>query len=250
MLPASEATANIIRENWIRVEQRVAEACRLADRPAEQVQIVGVSKYVDAPLAMQLVAAGCHILGENRPQSLWAKADSWACNGQVAGVEQPISPAWHLIGHLQRNKLRRTLPLISYLHSLDSLRLAEAINLSVLESGRDSLPVLVEVNPTNDPQKTGLPPSEVHSFLEAALPLPGIQVRGLMAMSSLQASSSVARREFAQVRQMRDELQAAFGDDVQLAELSMGMSGDFDQAIAEGATLVRIGTLLWEGVLI
>ncbi|MCA9132150.1 MAG: YggS family pyridoxal phosphate-dependent enzyme [Planctomycetales bacterium] len=212
-----------------------------ASRDPAEVCIVGVTKYVGPELALQLAQAGCRILGENRPQSLWSKHEYF----QAHAAEDT---QWHMIGHLQRNKLRRTLPLLDCLHSLDSLRLAEAISHEATAVAR-VLPVLVEVNFTQDSSKTGLPPSALPAFVEQVRQLPGLRIEGLMAMASQDGSEAQTRREFEQVRQARDELQQAYSGELTLSQLSMGMSGDFRQAVAAGATLVRIGSSLWEGVL-
>ena len=153
-----------------------------------------------------------------------------------------------MIGHLQRNKIARTIPIIRLLHSLDSLRLAQALSLEskTLEL---TLPVLVEVNVTEDGAKTGLPATQLTSFFDQVAGLPHLRIQGLMAMSSLAADSSAIQREFEQVRLLRDQIQRQFVGMCQLNELSMGMSGDYREAIAQGATIVRIGSLLWEGIL-
>lgn len=238
---ADSDTAALIRENWLRVCQQVATACENAGRAADEVQIVGVAKYVDAALTAQLVAAGCSVIGENRPQLLWDK-HAWF-------EEQKIPmPQWHLIGHLQRNKVRRTLPMLAMIESVDSLRLAEEINQEAQRVGK-IMPVLVDVNPTQDSSKTGLPIEQLLEQAERIAQLPNIRWCGLMAMSSLEADSVTIAKEFSTVRQLRDRLQTELGDQVQLTQLSMGMSGDFQQAIAEGSTSVRIGSSLWAGLL-
>ncbi len=258
MLEASDQTAEILRANWQRVVEEIAHACHTAGREPAQVQIVGVSKYVGPALAWQLAQAGCQVLAENRPQLLWDKTEYFMQQTVGSGAFHPNDtstdragagiPQWHLIGHLQRNKLRRTLPRISLLHSLDSLRLAEAIS----DDGREhdtKHRVLLEVNLTRDASKTGMSIGQLHELLDRVDALPGIEIRGLMAMSSYHAATDDARREFEQVRELRDQLQSEYFGKVDLGELSMGMSGDFPEAIAAGATLVRIGTKLWQGIL-
>ncbi len=240
MRELSEETAAIIANNWHRVSEQVHEACVQCSREPSEVTIVGVSKYVGPELALGLVQAGCRILGENRPQSLWEKADYFsAYPGQETN--------WHMIGHLQRNKIRRTLPLIECLHSLDSLRLAEAVNHEA-ERAQVQLKTLVEVNVSQDESKTGLPTDQVCELLDRAGELRALKISGLMAMSTHQASSQAAQDEFASVRRLRDDLAARYPH-LELSELSMGMSADFRAAIAEGATMVRIGSNLWEGLL-
>lgn len=240
----SENSHRRIGENWHRVVQQVEQACRRVGRLSSEVLIVGVCKYVGPELAAQLVQTGCRNLGENRPQSLWEKVEYFASQTQdVLG-----QVAWHQIGHLQRNKIRRTLPHLSYLHSLDSLRLAEALS---CEAGAISkqLPVLVEVNVSRDASKSGVAASEIDELILAVASLPSLRLSGLMAMSSLGGSADTVRAEFAQVREMRDRLERQYAGRISLPELSLGMSGDFELAIAEGATMVRIGSSLWEGVI-
>lgn len=239
MLVASPETAQRIAENWTRVIAEVAEAVQRAGREAGEVLIVGVSKYVDVGLTAQLFDAGCLSLGENRPQNLWGKADAFAGERKAD---------WHLIGHLQRNKIRRTLPYITWLHSLDSLRLATALNDEAI-AAEVQLKVLLEVNVTQDVTKTGLQVSELRQVAELLVSLPNLELRGLMAMCSHESAPEVARREFAEVRDLRDQLQASFGTQVTLDQLSMGMSGDFREAIAEGSTMLRIGSVLFEGII-
>ena len=122
-------TRDILRSNWLKVTAEVAEACQAAGRTPEEVKIVGVSKYVGPELTELLASVGCHELGENRPQQLWEKCD-W-----LAAQPQPPIVHWHMIGHLQRNKVKRTLPLISWLHSVDSLRLATAVSQEASAAG-------------------------------------------------------------------------------------------------------------------
>ncbi len=242
---ATNHLADTIQRNWQRVCALVAEACHRADRDPGEVTIVGVTKYVDPERANLLLAAGCQHLGENRPQELWRKAD-WIAEHPLASRagEPPPSPCWHLIGHLQRNKVQRTLPRIHLLHSLDSLRLAHRLETEA-ERLKIRAPVLIEVNVTRDSSKTGIPAAQVEPIVELLLLRQHLDLLGLMAMATHGARGEEARREFAEVRQLRDLLQRKF--DLDLPHLSMGMSGDFAEAIAEGATLVRIGSLLWEG---
>ena len=215
---------------------------------------------VDAALTMQLAQAGCRVLGENKPQEIWAKSEWFAANPCVGSTEvfsgsgeqiltgqADAAVAWHMIGHLQRNKVRRTLPKIGMLHSLDGFRLAEVVNeeASPVEL---TLPVLIEVNVTEDASKTGLAESELEAFVDELHSLENLQPRGLMAMSTHMAGGDQARAEFAHVRELRDRLAVKFPK-LDWSQLSMGMSGDFREAICEGATLVRIGSSLWEGIL-
>jgi pyridoxal phosphate enzyme (YggS family) len=191
-------------------------------------------------VARALVAAGCRDLAESRPQELWAKA---AALGDLA-----VPPRWHLVGHLQRNKVRRTLPLLTLLHSLDSRRLLEALAAEAAAAGR-TCAALVEVNLTDDPQRTGATPAEAEALVAAAAGLPAVHVRGLMGMARApDGDPAAARHDFARLRELRDRLAATVPGGAGLRELSMGMSGDFEAAILEGATIVRIGSAFVAGL--
>jgi len=236
------SSAARLRDNLAAVRARIETACRLAGRQADAVRLVGVTKYVSSQLTAALVEAGCGDLAESRPQALWAKAEA------LAGILP--SPHWHLVGHLQRNKVRRTIGLITLLHSLDSLRLLDVLEAEAERLGRPC-DVLVEVNIAGDPGRTGLRAEEVGPLLAAAAGRGRVRVRGLMGMAGVPegpGAAGQARRQFAALRELRDRLRADLPAPVTLDELSMGMSGDFEEAILEGATLVRVGSALWEGV--
>jgi hypothetical protein len=225
--------AQRIAANCQKVIDRIAAAAASAGRSAEEITLVAVTKYVDAERAAALLAAGCRALGESRPQSLWEKADEPA----LAGAE------WHLIGHLQRNKIRRTLPFCALIHSVDSERLLDSIEQSAAELDL-VCKVLLEVNISGDVAKHGLRPEELPALVARREDWPHIDVRGLMGMASREGGAATAQRNFAELRTLRD----ALGRAAALPELSMGMSGDFEAAIAEGATIVRVGSALFEGV--
>lgn len=227
-----------IDENLREVLGRIAEAARRSGRSADAVKLVAVTKYVDTDRALQLVAAGCHDLGEARPQELWRKAQT------LTG--EPID--WHLIGHLQRNKIARTLPLVRFVHSADSLRLIEAIDAEAARSDLAPITLLLEVNISGDATKHGFRPHEIEPLGEPLARLDHISVVGLMCMAGREGDLDDARRAFEALRLIRDRLHSAWPGRFQLKELSMGMSGDFEIAVEQGATLVRIGSLLFEGV--
>lgn len=233
-----------LAENVARIRERMAAACRLAGRSPESVTLVGVSKYVSADLTRLLLEAGVTDLAESRPQAIWTKAGSLS-------QERP-EPRWHLVGHLQRNKVRRTLPLLTMLQTLDSLRLLEAIAAESTDGtagARTPCDVLVEVNLVGDPARSGAAIEEVPDLVRAAAASPAVRLRGLMGMAGHpDAAAADARRDFAALRTLRDEVAATLPDPTILAELSMGMSGDFEAAILEGATLVRIGSALFDGL--
>ena len=224
-----------IETNLAQVRADIARATARAGRKPEEVKLIGVTKYVGAEVVRPLVAAGLCDLAESRPQQLWDKA--------AALADLPIR--WHQIGHLQRNKVRRTLPLAAMIESVDSLRLAGAIDQTAGELGR-RIAVLLEVNISGEEAKHGFLPSEVGAALPQLAAMKHLDVRGLMGMAGLEGDLDDARREFAA---LRDRLQPACPEGIALTELSMGMSGDFEVAIEEGATIVRVGSALFEGLL-
>lgn len=227
-----------IERNLARVRARIAEAAARAGRSPSEVKLVGVTKYVGPEVTRSLVAAGLCDLAESRPQQLWEKAAA------LAGL--PVR--WHQIGHLQRNKVRRTLPLVAMVESVDSIRLATAMEEAARELGR-RVPVLLEVNISGEGAKHGFSPSEVEASLASLSAMSHVEVRGLMGMAGLEGDMDAARRQFAALRALRDRLQPACPAGMKLPELSMGMSGDFEVAIEEGATIVRVGSALFEGLL-
>lgn len=226
---------SLLAGNLARVRQRIADAALASGRTADAVTLVAVTKYVEPPLARALAEAGCLDLGESRPQELWRKAGALA--------DLPVR--WHLIGHLQRNKVARTLPLVSLIHSADSMRLIEAIDADAAALLR-TVPILLEVNVSGEAAKHGFAPDELAPLGPRLAALTHIEVRGLMCMAGRDSDQDQTRREFERLRLLRDRLRGNWPDGVQLDELSMGMSGDFEAAIAEGATLVRIGSSLFE----
>lgn len=224
-----------IAENVAEVRAKIAAAAARSGRRADEVTLVAVSKYVgDAEIA-ELLAAGCRDLGESRPQDLWRKAPLF---------QSPL-PRWHFIGHLQTNKIDRTLPLTALVHSLDRESLLDPLQRSAQKQSL-VVPVLLEVNISGDAAKHGFRAEELAPVLEKLAALPNLAVRGLMGMAGLESDTDQTRREFASLRELRDRLLKNCPPSVQLNELSMGMSGDYEIAIEEGATLVRVGSALFE----
>ena len=228
----------IVAENLARVQARIAAAAVAAGRQPASVQLVAVCKYVGSPTAAALVAAGCRNLGESRPQELWEKAAS----PELAGVR------WHLVGRLQRNKVRRTLPLVTLIHSVDTERLLTAIDEQASSLGLTPR-VLLEVNCSGEAAKQGFEADDVRRLAPTLDRFANLRVAGLMTMAPLDGGEAAARRSFSALRELRDELRQAVPPGVALDELSMGMSGDFEVGVAEGATLIRIGSLLFDGLI-
>jgi pyridoxal phosphate enzyme (YggS family) len=226
-----------IRNNLERVRQQIVAAAVAAGRDPAEVELVAVSKYVGVEETAALLAAGCRQVAESRPQQLWDKA----------AAPQLRDARWHLVGHLQRNKIRRTLPLVQLIHSVDSERLLQAIEHEAqLQQLRPAL--LLEVNCSGEKAKHGFDPAELAGVVERCGRLSAVRIEGLMTMAAQAGEKGVARRNFANLRELRDQVEENCPPSVSLASLSMGMSDDFEAAIMEGATLVRIGSRLWEGV--
>ena len=216
----------VLEERIAAVEVRVTAACLRAGRDRDSVTIIAITKTVSVRVAAMLPALGIPNLGENRPQELWKKA---------AAIPDAI---WHFTGHLQRNKIERTLPLVRLLHTLDSIRLAKAIGAAV--------PVLLEVNCSREGSKGGFAPEELPAVADKLLSLLGLKVEGLMTMAAHADDPEECRSTFAELRTLRDDLRARTG--WPLPHLSMGMTNDFEIAIEEGATFIRLGTVFFEGL--
>ena len=223
----------VLTERIAGARARIAEACRRANRDPAGVTLVAVSKTVTPKVAAVVAELGLRDLGESRPQELWKKAEA------VPGVN------WHLIGHLQRNKIDRTIPLVALVHSVDSERVLDALDAFGRKRGA-AIPVLLEVNCSGEASKGGFAPDAVHPLGDKLAALSGVTVRGLMTMAAYSDDPQSARPTFVALRELRDAMSTRTG--LALPELSMGMSNDFEVAVEEGATLVRIGTTLFEGL--
>jgi pyridoxal phosphate enzyme (YggS family) len=224
-----------LQANLAAVQRRLASACARVGRSSKEVTLVAVTKTVTAEVAACLPALGIFDLGESRPQELARKA-----------AQLPGSIRWHLIGHLQRNKIDRTLPLVHCVHSVDNLRLLEAVDREAGKQGRP-LPVLLEVNASAEHSKHGLAPAEVVPLAPRLRQLQQLQVKGLMTMAALQEPEQ-CRPTFALLRELRDQLRRELGPPHTMERLSMGMSNDFEVAVEEGATFVRLGSVLFENL--
>src|SRR5262245_11203517 len=227
-----------IRDNLARVRDTIAAAAARSGRSADQILLVGVTKYVEPDVARILVEAGVTDLGESRPQELWRKAEAL----------HDLNVSWHLIGHLQRNKVKRTVEIATLIHSADSLRLLQEINTYVANNRLPTSRVLLEVNISGDSAKHGFQHGEIEPLIPQIALLEHVEVRGLMTMSGLESNADQTRREFAALRGLRDRLGQDHPPNIVLNQLSMGMSGDYEVAIEEGATIVRVGSALFEGI--
>jgi pyridoxal phosphate enzyme (YggS family) len=218
------------------LEERIHVACASSGRSRADVTLVCVTKTVTPEIAALLPELGYSDLGESRPQELWRKA-----------ARIPTGVCWHLIGRLQRNKIERTIPLLQWLHSVDRWSLCEALDAQAARGGQP-LQALLEVNVGREANKQGLSLEELPAVVERLSALRSIRIRGLMTMAPLNADPQLSRPVFAVLRQARDKLQSVVLPPHSLEQLSMGMTNDFEIAIEEGATMVRIGTALFGGL--
>jgi hypothetical protein len=214
------------------VRGRIAVACERAGRDPAEVQIVAVTKTHGAETVDEAWRAGLGIVGENKVQEA-----AWKKPASVSG------PEWHLIGHLQSNKVRHALELFDFIHSVDSVKLADRINFIADEIGARPR-ILLEVNVSGEKSKSGMKPEDVEPTLCHIMEsCPRVTVEGLMTMAPFSENPEDARPYFRRLRELRDSLEAKLG--VGLPRLSMGMSGDYEVAVEEGATWVRLGTVLF-----
>jgi pyridoxal phosphate enzyme (YggS family) len=225
----------MLHERLQAVDERIRAACARAGRRRDEVTLVAETKKVSVEVAALLPELGQVHLGENRPQELWRKA-----------AALPAGINWHLIGHLQRNKIARTLPLVRLIHSVDSVRLLAALE---EEAGPrpGGVDVLLEVNASGESSKHGFAPDELPGLAAIIAGLKFVHIRGLMTMAAFEDDPERTRPTFVALRAWRDRLQAELGEARRLEHLSMGMTNDFEIAIEEGSTLVRVGTALFDG---
>jgi PLP dependent protein len=214
-----------IRANLEAVHERVARACERAGRKPDDVLLIAVSKTVEIERIRLAVTAGVRALGENRVQEAKEK---------VAGLGRPVP--WHLIGSLQTNKARDAVELFDWIHSVDREELARELDRRAHQRER-RVKILVQVNVGEEPQKGGVHPAELKGLLESLTALSNLEVRGLMCIPPAAETAEASRPWFRRLRELRD----AAG----LEHCSMGMSGDFEVAIEEGATMVRVGTAIF-----
>ncbi len=228
-------TADDLRRNLAAVHARIAAACRRAGRDPASVRLLPVSKTVDEARVRLAHAAGCRIVGENKVQEAHAKCLATA---DLADLR------WSLIGHLQTNKAALVARFASEFHALDSLRVAAALDRRLQAEGR-ALDVFVQINTSGEASKYGLPPADAAAFIHALPAFAALRVRGLMTLALFSADAERVRPCFVALRTLRDRLREGAPAGVSLDELSMGMSGDFELAIEEGATVVRIGQAIF-----
>ena len=214
-----------ISQNLLDVERRVSQAAQRAGRSPGEVTVVAVTKGLAAQTIEAAIEAGIRHIGENRVQEAREKK---ACLSKMQ-----ICPTWHMVGHLQTNKVKTAVEIFDIIHSIDSLRLAEALSCRT----RNTIPVLLQVNISREEQKSGFPEAEVPKAVEKIALLPRLEVKGLMTIAPLVRDPEEVRPIFRRLREL--------GDSLRMKHLSMGMSDDFEVAVEEGATMVRIGRAIF-----
>jgi pyridoxal phosphate enzyme (YggS family) len=218
-----------VESNLQIITEKIAKACEKVGRDPEEVTIIAVTKYVTIERAQEALKAGIIHLGENRDQELLKKYE-------VLG-NQPI---WHFIGTLQTRKVKKIIDKVDYIHSLDRLSLAEEIH----KRANRKIPCFVQVNVSGEESKHGLPPEEVLPFIQQLAMYSNIEIVGLMTMAPYIKDEQILRNCFRSLKQLQDEIQNLKLPYAPCTELSMGMSNDYEIAVEEGATFVRIGTSL------
>jgi pyridoxal phosphate enzyme (YggS family) len=226
----------LIARNLERIRNDIEVACDRAGRSPDSVQLVTVTKYADLEWVRDLIELSEIQLGESRPQQMCHRAD-----------ELSSDVCWHMIGHLQRNKVDLVIPAAELIHSVDSLRLLRKIETSAATLGKRQQ-ILFEVNVSGEASKDGFSPEDLRSSWAEILELKHVDIQGLMTMAPHSNDKESTRPFFRQLRELRDHLAARSDGRLSLPELSMGMSGDFEIAIEEGATLIRIGSRIFEGL--
>jgi pyridoxal phosphate enzyme (YggS family) len=229
--PALQFSMSSIAENLERVREQIASAAANSGRSVDDVELVAITKTHPVENVREAVEAGQTLFGESRVQEARAKIPELSSNLR-----------WHFVGHLQKNKVRQALPLFDVIHSVDSFALAQDINRIAEEEGLYPR-VLLEVNVAGEGSKFGFAPDDLREKMEALLGLPRLSLEGLMCVPPLAVESEDSRKFFVQVRELRDSLEKEFN--MKLPQLSMGMTQDFPIGIAEGATLVRVGTAIF-----
>ena len=230
------------------IKDTINSACTRAGRDPDKVKLVVVTKSVTIEAVKEVINQGVTDLGENRVQQL-KKISSEVADFLNSSENNPATPQeinWHMIGHLQRNKVRQVLPIAILIHSVDTLRLAEEINTAAAKL--NSLPkVLLQVNCSNEPQKYGVPVGAATHLAEQIETLPNLQLVGLMTMAPLTHNKDIVRSCFVRARELFVEMRGEKIVGPQFKELSMGMSSDYEIAVEEGATILRIGSAIFAG---
>lgn len=228
-------TVDEFRQHLADIHARIAAACAKVGRDPSSVRLLPVSKTVPEARIRNAYAAGCHTLGENKAQEAHGK---WQAMSDLPDLR------WSIIGHLQTNKAKWVAEFASEFQALDSLRVAEALDKRLQSLGR-SLEVLVQVNTSNEASKFGLPPDEAEAFIKKLPVFSSLHVRGLMTLALFSEDAAKVRPCFVRLRELRDRLRQSAPDGIAMDDLSMGMSGDYELAIEDGSSIVRVGQAIF-----
>ena len=236
-----------ISDRLERMKETIESACNRAGRDPSEVKLVVVTKSASLEGVKEIIRLGITELAENRVQQLKkvsVQVTSFLQSGGESGLAKDVN--WHMIGHLQRNKVRQVLPIASLIHSVDTLRLAEEISISAAKLNLRSRGLL-QVNTSNEPQKYGVPVGAATHLAEQIGTLPNLELAGLMTMAPLTHNKRAVRTSFTRARELFDEMRGERIVGPEFKELSMGMSSDYEIAIAEGGTILRIGSAIFAG---
>ncbi|MCK4342185.1 MAG: YggS family pyridoxal phosphate-dependent enzyme [Phycisphaerae bacterium] len=240
-----------LHENIARVRRNIADAGRRVGRDPDSVRLVGVTKYVSPEVLRELPAAGVTDIGESRVQQLVTRAQAYGparLDWSDAAAQATSSlPRWHMIGHLQRNKVKLLLPHSRVIHSLDSERLATTIQ-NQAQSMDAMVDAFIEVNVSGETSKQGVTPDQVEALVQAVSGCPRIRLRGLMTMAPYNPDPEASRPCFVRLRELLERLRESGTAGPECTQLSMGMSQDYVVAVEEGATFVRVGSALFENL--
>ena len=240
-----------LAENLKRVRERIEAACARSGRRPEEVRLVAVTKTVEVDVIRAVIETGLLEIGESRVQDLVKRAgminEHLSRRRKLEPGGSLPEPRWHMIGHLQRNKVKSVLPWVSMVHSLDSLRLAEEISKEAQHLGI-TMPMLVQVNVASEKNKHGIAVGATSHLTEHIRTLPGVEIVGLMAMAPLADDPEETRECFRRLREIAEDMRHDRIVGPEFCELCMGMTNDFEVAVEEGATMIRLGRALFEGI--
>lgn len=240
-----------LSDNVAGVQENIAESANKAARQPSAVTLVAVTKAVDLDVIRGLLELGQVDLGESRAQQLVQRAgmlqEQLSRRAMLDGEQRNVQPRWHMVGHVQRNKVKALLPAASMIHSVDTLRLAEEINGQAAKEGLTA-DVLIQVNSSGETQKHGMPVAAAGHFIEQALQLSHLRICGMMTMAPQVTDSEKSRPVFERLYELFLEVKMAYRLGKEFEHLSMGTSQDYAVAVQCGATIVRVGSVLFEGI--
>lgn len=220
----------MIKDNLLEIQENIKRACEKSGRKKDDVELIAVSKTKPVSALMEAYESGCRVFGENKVQELVDKYEI-----------MPKDIKWHMIGHLQRNKVKYIVDKAALIHSVDSLKLAEEISKEALKK-QVQVSILIEINVAGEDTKFGVKPEETEALVYKIAALPGISIKGLMTIAPYVDDPEENRQYFGQLKQLSVDINQKNIDNVNMSVLSMGMTGDYTVAIEEGATFIRVGT--------